>query len=106
MVVFCAGTTGFNLTMDAAYVWMRQKRIQGSHFATRAQAAAANRLVMEGKIDPCLSETFAFSDTPKAHSLMHQNRHAPGNMAVLVQAPVPGLKTFSEVAAHSAVAAV
>jgi crotonyl-CoA carboxylase/reductase len=33
MVVFCAGTTGFNLTFDARYVWMRQKRIQGSHFA-------------------------------------------------------------------------
>jgi crotonyl-CoA carboxylase/reductase len=34
MVVICAGTTGFNLTMDARYVWMHQKRIQGSHFAT------------------------------------------------------------------------
>ncbi|MBE9552179.1 MAG: crotonyl-CoA carboxylase/reductase, partial [Proteobacteria bacterium] len=29
MVVFCAGTTGFNLTFDARFVWMRQKRIQG-----------------------------------------------------------------------------
>ena len=29
MVVFCAGTTGFNITFDARYVWMRQKRIQG-----------------------------------------------------------------------------
>jgi len=29
MVVFCAGTTGYNLTMDARFVWMRQKRIQG-----------------------------------------------------------------------------
>ncbi|MCG8507164.1 MAG: crotonyl-CoA carboxylase/reductase, partial [Sphingomonadales bacterium] len=27
MVVFCAGTTGYNLTMDARFVWMRQKRI-------------------------------------------------------------------------------
>ncbi len=27
MVVFCAGTSGFNLTMDARFVWMRQKRI-------------------------------------------------------------------------------
>ena len=29
MVVFCAGTTGYNITFDARYVWMRQKRIQG-----------------------------------------------------------------------------
>ncbi|MEM8617736.1 MAG: crotonyl-CoA carboxylase/reductase, partial [Pseudomonadota bacterium] len=33
MVVICAGTTGFNLTMDARFLWMRQKRVQGSHFA-------------------------------------------------------------------------
>ena len=38
MVVFCAGTTGYNLTMDARFVWMRQKRIQGSHFANLKQA--------------------------------------------------------------------
>jgi crotonyl-CoA carboxylase/reductase len=30
MVVICAGTTGFNLTFDARYVWMHQKRMQGS----------------------------------------------------------------------------
>ena len=39
MVVFCAGTTGFNITFDARFVWMRQKRIQGSHFAHLKQAA-------------------------------------------------------------------
>ena len=32
MVVICAGTSGYNLTMDARYIWMRQKRVQGSHF--------------------------------------------------------------------------
>ena len=29
MVVFCAGATGFHLTFDARFVWMRQKQIQG-----------------------------------------------------------------------------
>jgi crotonyl-CoA carboxylase/reductase len=29
MVVFCAGTSGYNITFDARYVWMRQKRVQG-----------------------------------------------------------------------------
>ena len=42
MVVFCAGTSGYNITFDARYVWMRQKRIQGSHFAHLKQASAAN----------------------------------------------------------------
>ena len=44
MVVFCAGTTGFNITFDARYVWMRQKRIQGSHFAHLKQASAGQPL--------------------------------------------------------------
>ena len=45
MVVFCAGTTGYNLTFDARYVWMRQKRVQGSHFASKYEADEANHLV-------------------------------------------------------------
>ncbi len=96
MVVFCAGTTGFNFSFDAAYVWMRQKRIQGSHFATLAQAAAANRLVIEGKIDPCLSRVFEFDETPEPHELMRHNAHPPGNMAILVNARRRGLLNLSD----------
>jgi crotonyl-CoA carboxylase/reductase len=33
MVVICAGTTGYNITMDLRYHWMRQKRLQGSHLS-------------------------------------------------------------------------
>ncbi|MEM6617147.1 MAG: crotonyl-CoA carboxylase/reductase [Pseudomonadota bacterium] len=99
MVVICAGTTGFNLTMDARYVWMHQKRIQGSHFAHLKQAAAANKLVIERRIDPAMSEVFAWNDIPRAHTKMMDNQHAPGNMAVLVQSPRPGLKTFDDVLA-------
>jgi crotonyl-CoA carboxylase/reductase len=86
MVVFCAATSGYDLTFDARYVWMRQKRIQGSHFANLKEAAEANRLVMSGRIDPCLSEVFPWGQLPDAHVKMHANRHGPGNMAVLVQA--------------------
>jgi len=96
MVVFCAGTTGYNLTMDARYVWMRQKRIQGSHFANLLQASQANQLVVERRIDPCMSEVFSWDDIPRAHTKMMQNRHKPGNMAVLVQAKRPGLRTIED----------
>lgn len=96
MVVFCAGTTGFNITFDARFVWMRQKRIQGSHFANLKQAAQANRLVIDRRIDPCLSEVFSFQDIPKAHTKMWQNEHQPGNMAVMVSAKRPGLRTVED----------
>ena len=96
MIVFCAGTTGYNLTFDARFVWMRQKRIQGSHFANLKQASQANRLVIERRIDPCMSEVFPFSDIPKAHTKMWKNQHAPGNMAVMVCAKRPGLRTVED----------
>jgi crotonyl-CoA carboxylase/reductase len=97
MVVFCAGTTGYNLTMDARYVWMHQKRVQGSHFAHLLQASQANKLVVERRIDPCMSEVFPWEQIPKAHMRMMKNQHRPGNMAVLVSAPCTGLRTFEDV---------
>jgi crotonyl-CoA carboxylase/reductase len=97
MVVICAGTTGFNLTMDARYLWMHQKRVQGSHFANLMQASQANRLVIERRIDPCMSEVLSWEQIPKAHMRMYRNEHKPGNMAVLVQAPTTGLRTLEDV---------
>ncbi|WP_425053004.1 crotonyl-CoA carboxylase/reductase [Psychromarinibacter sp. S121] len=97
MVVICAGTTGYNLTMDARYIWMHQKRIQGSHFAHLKQAAAANKLMVERRIDPCMSEVFPWAEIPAAHTKMRRNQHLPGNMAVLVQAPTTGLRTLEDV---------
>ncbi len=97
MVVICAGTTGYNLTMDARFLWMRQKRVQGSHFANLMQASAANQLVIERRIDPAMSEVFPWEGIPDAHEKMADNKHLPGNMAVLVTAQRPGLRTFEQV---------
>ena len=97
MVVICAGTTGYNCTFDVRYLWMHQKRIQGSHFAHLKQAASANRLMVERRLDPCMSEVLPWDQIPQAHTKMMKNEHKPGNMAVLVQSPRIGLSTFEEV---------
>jgi len=86
MVVICAGTTGYEASVDLRYLWMRQKRLQGSHFANDEQAAALNQMVANGQVDPCLSRVFAFDEVGEAHQLMHENRHPRGNMAILVGA--------------------
>lgn len=96
MVVICAGTTGFNCTFDVRYMWMHQKRLQGSHFAHLKQASAANNLMLEQRLDPCMSECFTWQDLPAAHTKMLRNEHKPGNMSVLVQAPQMGLRTFED----------
>ena len=96
MVVICAGTSGFNLTLDARYLWMHQKRVQGSHFANLKQASAANQLMLERRLDPCMSEVLPWEQIPEAHMKMMRNQHRPGNMAVLVGAPTTGLRTFAD----------
>lgn len=97
MVVICAGTTGFNCTFDVRYMWMHQKRLQGSHFAHLKQAAAANNLMLDRRLDPCMSEVFPWEELPEAHMKMMRNEHKPGNMSVLVQAPRTGLRTLEDV---------
>lgn len=95
MVVICAGTTGYNVTFDLRYHWMRQKRFQGSHLSNDEQAAAVTQLVAERRIDPCLSRTFSFDEIGLAHQLMLDNQHPYGNMAALVNAREPGLGAVS-----------
>lgn len=95
MVVICAGTTGYNADIDLRYTWMRQKRLQGSHFANDEQAYAFNDLVVAGKIDPCLSRVFTFDQTGECHQLMYENRHPDGNMAILVGAQREGMTGLS-----------
>ncbi len=92
MVVICAGTSGYNAVVDLRYLWMRQKRFQGSHFANDREAAAFNQLVIEGKVDPCLGRTFSFDEIGLCHQLMYEGRAPEGVMAALVSAPRPGLR--------------
>jgi crotonyl-CoA carboxylase/reductase len=91
MVVICAGTTGFNATMDLRYLWMRQKRFQGSHFANDENCRDLNNLVIQKKVDPALSKTFTFEETGLSHQLMRENKHPYGNMSILVGAPSLGM---------------
>jgi crotonyl-CoA carboxylase/reductase len=53
--------------------------------------------MLERRLDPCMSEVFPWAQIPEAHGKMRRNEHKPGNMAVLVNAPHPGLKTFEDV---------
>ncbi len=92
MVVICGGTSGYIGDVDLRFLWMRQKRLQGSHFANVPQCAAITHLVAIGKIDPCLSQTLPFAQVGDAHQLMFENSQPPGNLAVLVNSPRLGLR--------------
>jgi len=91
MIVICAGTSGFNATVDLRYLWMRQKRLQGSHFANDENCKGLNDLVIQKKVDPVLARTFQFNETGESHQLMKENKHPSGNMSILVGAKGLGL---------------
>jgi len=96
IVTICAGTTGYNATVDLRYLWMRQKRVQGSHFANDDQSYAMNELALNGQLDACMSRAFTYEELPVSHQLMHDNQHPHGNMAILVGATDFGLGKNAE----------
>lgn len=94
MVVICGGTSGYNGDIDLRFLWMRQKRLQGSHSANTSQCRAIIHLAASGQINPCLSLTLPFSEVGEAHQMMRDNRNPPGNMVVLVGAPRLGMTSL------------
>lgn len=98
MVVICGGTTGYNADVDLRFLWMRQKRLQGSHFANNQQVRAVLEFASQGMLDPCLSWCGTFDEIGKAHQMMRDNLQPPGNLAVLVNARDRGFIDLATVA--------
>ncbi|MBI0298771.1 crotonyl-CoA carboxylase/reductase [Streptomyces sp. PRKS01-29] len=94
MVVICGGTSGYNGDIDLRHLWMRSKRLQGSHGANTREFREVTKLVSEGVLDPCLTRCDDFEGVGRLHQLMHDNTHPGGNMSVLVNAPERGMTTL------------
>ena len=91
MVVICAGTSGYDTMVDVRYLWYPQKRYQGSHLFNDEQAAAFNDLVRGGAVRSTLGRTYGYEDSGPVHQLMGDGELPEGNVAVLINAPGPGL---------------
>ena len=88
-VVTCGSSTGYDHYFDNRYLWMRLKRIVGSHAANLQELAECNRLVSLGKIQPTLSEIYPLEAVGEAGRLVQRNGHS-GKVGVLCLAPEPG----------------
>ena len=75
-IVICGATSGHTLDFDVRYLWMRQKRIIGSHFANAWECHRANELIEAGKVRPVLWRTLGFDQVAEAHQIMYEQ--APG----------------------------
>ena len=84
-VVTCGATTGFDVDFDVRYLWMRQKRIIGSHAFNAYECMRANELVANGRIRPVLWRAMGFDALPEANRLLWCNRHL-GKISIMVGA--------------------
>jgi crotonyl-CoA reductase len=89
-VVTCGSSTGYLHTYDNRHLWMKLKRIIGSHGANYDEAANAVRLLSEGVIAPTVSETFPLAEAAEAARQVQTNAHM-GKIGILCLAPEPGL---------------
>ncbi|MEV6166247.1 crotonyl-CoA carboxylase/reductase [Streptomyces sp. NPDC052052] len=89
-VVTCGSSTGYQHTFDNRYLWMRLKRVIGSHIANLQEQWEANRLIERGQVVPTLSAVYPLSETAEATRVLQTNRHV-GKVAVLCMAQERGL---------------
>lgn len=89
-VVTCGSSTGYQHQFDNRYLWMKLKRVIGSHAANYQEMWETNRLIGMGRIMPMLSTVYPLSEVAEATRLVQTNRHL-GKVGVLCLAPEAGL---------------
>jgi crotonyl-CoA reductase len=89
-VVTCGSSTGYQHHFDNRYLWMRLKRIIGSHVANLQEQVECARLFTQGGIIPALTTLYPLEQVGEATRLVQLNEHI-GKVGVLCLADRPGL---------------
>lgn len=89
-VVTCGSSTGYRHRYDNRYLWMKLKRVIGSHVANLHEQWECARLFGQGRIMPVMSSLFPLDEVGEATRLVQRNEHI-GKVGVLCLAPEPGL---------------
>jgi crotonyl-CoA reductase len=90
VVVTCGSSTGYHHQFDNRYLWMKLKRVIGSHAANLQELWETNRLIADGGIVPTMSAVHDLGDIGEAARLVQTNGHI-GKVAVLCGASERGL---------------
>jgi crotonyl-CoA reductase len=89
-VVTCGSSSGYQHGYDNRYLWMKVKRIVGSHAANMAEAHESNRLLRLGLIVPTLSVTYPLTEAGEATRAVQLGKHV-GKVSIRCLAPSDGL---------------
>ncbi|WP_433335337.1 crotonyl-CoA carboxylase/reductase [Spirillospora sp. CA-294931] len=89
-VVTCGSSSGYDHHYDNRHLWMRLKRIVGSHIANLQEQWEMNRLVTMGRLSPVLSAVYPLDQAAEAARQVQTNAHV-AKVGVLCLAPSEGL---------------
>ncbi|MFB7874103.1 crotonyl-CoA carboxylase/reductase [Nocardia sp. NPDC056064] len=89
-IVTCGSSTGYAHNFDNRYLWMRLKRIIGSHGANLHEQWQTNRLIQRGRVAPMLSGTYPLEQVGEAARAIQNNEHI-GKIGIRCLADAPGL---------------
>ena len=90
VVVTCGSSTGYRHEFDNRYLWMKLKRVIGSHVANLQEQWECARLISLGRIVPTLSALYPLDQISEAARLVQTSRHT-GKVGLLCLAPRAGL---------------
>ncbi|MEV4182579.1 crotonyl-CoA carboxylase/reductase [Streptosporangium canum] len=89
-VVTCGSSSGYAHEYDNRHLWMKLKRIVGSHGANYQECHEVNRLLSLGALQPTLSKVYSLDQTGDAARAVQLNEHV-GKVGVLGLAPAEDL---------------
>ncbi|MFD5823971.1 alcohol dehydrogenase catalytic domain-containing protein [Lentzea sp. NPDC060358] len=89
-VVTCGSSTGYQHTLDNRYLWMKLKKVIGSHAMDLQEQVETNRLIASGAVVPTMSAVSPLAEVAEAARLVQTNCHL-GKIAVLCLASERGL---------------
>ncbi|MCK2213512.1 crotonyl-CoA carboxylase/reductase [Actinomadura sp. ATCC 31491] len=89
-VVTCGSSSGYAHEYDNRHLWMKLKRIIGSHGANYQECHEVNRLISLGMVHPTLSAVYPLEEAAEAARAVQLNQHV-GKVGVLALAPAGDL---------------
>jgi len=84
MVVTCGATSSYLADIDLRFLWLEQKRIQGSHAGTRDDFFEFTDIVRKSNIKPLMYKEFPWEQLPQAHKMLCEGSEAYGRMTIKI----------------------
>lgn len=82
MVVLCGATSGYTASIDLRYLWIYQKRIQGSHGGTVNDARKFIDFCEKHNIHPLIQSCYDWNKLPQAHADLEKGDGICGKLII------------------------